>query len=127
MNNKINIQTVMERVKAEHMRSPYRQGIQIQAVEMLQELSEKGFPNEYSSVKELKEALLNGAKDFKEWTYSGFGLIYDTDIAARFCGPKELKRVQNGLRDPHKGSTWIDMYAQAVNEAYKLIKKNCKS
>ena len=125
MNNKINIQEVLERIKAERMKTPYREGVQTQAIEMLQELTDNGYPNEFDNIEELTEALLNGACDFNEWALAGFGLIYDADIAIRFCGPKELKRTEYGLRSPHKNGTWIEVYAQAVNEAYKLIKENC--
>lgn len=124
-NNKINIQDVLERINESRARSAYSKGVKIQAIEMLEELTENGYPSEYASIEELTKALLNGADDFNQWAFGGCGLIYNTDIAARFCGPKELERTQNGLRDPNRYSTWIDVYAQAVNQAYMLIIENC--
>ena len=44
----------------------------------------------------LKEKLLNGACDWEEYSYGGYSLIYDGDIAETLCAPSELKRCDYG-------------------------------
>ena len=61
--------------------------------------------------------LLNGARDWREYSYGGCALIYDGDIAARVCTPSELRRTHGGQRDPNPRETWLDVQARALCQA----------
>ena len=67
--------------------------------------------------------LLNGAKNWKEYSWGGCALIYDEDIARALCSPSELKATKNGQRRPNKSEEWLDTQARALYQAEQLIKK----
>lgn len=66
---------------------------------------------------ELKKYLLNGAENWKQYSWGGCGLIYDTDIARRYCTPSELKKTRDGERNPNGREQWLDVQARALNQA----------
>lgn len=69
-----------------------------------------------------KQVLLNGAKDWKEYSYGGCALVYDEDIAKALCTPSELKKTKYGVYRPNKLESWLDVQARALYQAYKDIK-----
>lgn len=69
----------------------------------------------------LKAALLNGARDWSQYSYGGCALIYDADIAERVCCPSELKKTRNGERNPNSRETWLDVQARALFQACSRI------
>ena len=70
-----------------------------------------------------KENLLNGARDWSEYSYGGCGLVYDADIAEALCTPSELKRTDNGRLQPNSSETWLDVQARALGQAYSMINR----
>ena len=72
------------------------------------------------------EALMNGARDWKEYSYGGCALIYDCDIAERFCTPSELKRKRGGELQPNIHETWLDVQARACHQAARLIMRKAR-
>lgn len=70
--------------------------------------------------------MLNGAKDWKEFSYGGSSLIYDWEIAERLCTKTELKRTKGGERPPNKREQWLDVQARALNQACILILQEVK-
>jgi hypothetical protein len=71
----------------------------------------------------LKKTLLNGAMNWKEWAYSGNGLVYNQDIAELLCNATELKMAQKHdyYSCTTNGETMLDIYARACYQAYMLI------
>ena len=65
--------------------------------------------------------LLNGAKDWKQYSYGGCALISDGDICHRLCTPSEIKKTHNGERHPNKQENWLDVQARALYQAARLI------
>ena len=53
------------------------------------------------NVGKLEKLLLNGAEDWKQFSYGGCAYIYDHYIAKALCNPSELKRTKEGTRPPH--------------------------
>ena len=96
-------------------RSAWERGVKAYALEMLEELDEQ-LDSTCSP-----EKLLNGAKDWSEYSYGGNTLIYDADIAERLCSPSELKRTKNGENPPNKSEQWLDVQARALRQAARLI------
>ena len=75
---------------------------------------------------EIESVLLNGASDWKQYSYGGCALIYDGGIAETLCSPSELKRVtrkDGTLRDKaNMRETWLDVQARALYQDCRLIK-----
>lgn len=74
------------------------------------------------NVVELEKLLLNGAEDWKQFSYGGCAYIYDHDIAKALCNPSELKRTKEGTRPPHWSENWLDVQARALYQACELVK-----
>lgn len=79
-----------------------------------------------TNTSELKEAILNGAKDFREYSYVGLSLIYDYTIAKRCCTPSEFRKTKEGSRNPNSRENWLDVQARALNQAYNRIENAYK-
>ena len=68
--------------------------------------------------------LLNGARDWKEYSLGGSSYVYDGDIAKTLCSPSELKKVrykEGGFRKPNRDEEWLDVQARALSQASRLI------
>ena len=108
-------------------RSAWKKGVTVYALELLDDLEEQidgGYLTEeiFDSPKLLDKAMLNGAKDWNQYSWGGCSLIYDRDIAERLCTPSELKRTKNGERRPNSGEEWLDVQARALNQAARKIR-----
>ena len=108
-------------------RSAWKKGVTIYALEILDNLEEQingGYLTEeiFESPKLLDKAMLNGAKDWNQYSWGGCSLIYDGDIAERLCSPSELKKTRNGERKPNSGEEWLDVQARALSQAVRKIK-----
>lgn len=69
---------------------------------------------------ELKKYLLNGAANWEQYSLGGCGLIYDNDIARRYCTPSELKKTRDGERNPNSREHWLDVQARALKQAARI-------
>ena len=81
--------------------------------------------SDYKSItnfKSLHKELLNGAENWKRFSWDGCALIYDEDIAEILCSPSELKRCKNGKLRPNKQEQWLDVQTRALIQAENLIK-----
>ena len=67
--------------------------------------------------------LLNGAENWKQYSYGGCALIYDKDICHRLCTPSEIKKTKDGERRPNNHENWLDTQARALYQAVRLIIK----
>ena len=102
------------------MRSYWERGVQRFAIEMVEQYGEDAILAAYRDNR-LENLLLNGAKDWKEFSYGGSWYVYDADIAEALCTPSELKRTRNGERNPNSRETWLDVQARALYQAYRCI------
>lgn len=112
-------------------RSAWDKGVSVysyELLEQLQEAAEGGYfkAEQISSGDAIREAMLNGASDWNQYSWGGSALIYDGDIAERLCNPSELKKTRNGERRPNSREEWLDVQAralfQAANRAVKAIR-----
>lgn len=99
--------------------------------EYAKELKE-GFRENYGRQKMTEEKLLNGAKDWKQYSWGGNSLISNEDIAERLSNPSELKRARgkSGYVGSwaNKDEQWLDTQARALYQAsYKLLNNEKKS
>lgn len=103
--------------------SAWQKGVNEYAAEL-----KRGFKENYPGQKMTEEKLLNGARDWKEYSYGGNSLIYNQDIAKRLSNPSELKRTKGGLNRPNKNEEWIDTQTRALFQASrKLLEQERKS
>ena len=96
--------------------SAWKRGVRAYALEMIE--SAEG---ELATVADLKKELLNGAANWREYSYGGCALIYDGDIAERLCAPGEYRKTRQGERAPNSRETWLDVQARALGQAATLI------
>ena len=127
----MNIEKLRESIAAEKQRSAWDKGVTQYALELVDELAEQiggGYvdPAELAKPRILRAALLNGAKDWSQYSWGGCSLIYDPDIASRLCCPSELKKTRNGEHRPNIREEWLDVQAralyQAANRVYRYLK-----
>ena len=100
-------------------RSAWGRGVQAYALDLLENLAE-------DNLEPIRENLLNGARDWRQYSEGGCALVYDADIAERLCSPSELKRTRGGERQPNGRELWLDCQARALNQAARLIAKHGK-
>lgn len=100
-------------------RSAWDKGVTVYALELIEEAQAAGYDE--LTREDCKSVLLNGARDWSQYSYGGCSLIYDPDIAKRLCTPSELKRTRDGERRPNSREEWLDTQARALFQAYKRI------
>lgn len=98
-------------------RSAWSRGVKAYAVDLIDGL--EGRPV-------TKENLLNGADNWREYSYGGSAFIYDSDIAEALCNPTELKKTKNGDLQPNGNESWLDVQARALYQACNLILRSVK-
>lgn len=118
------VQAIREKIEAGKTRSAWDRGVKLYALDLLDEYAEAKSWNGRDAIngKELREWLLNGARDWSEYSYGGSALIYDGDIAERLCNPSELKKTKGGERNPNSRETWLYVQARALFQACRIIK-----
>jgi len=104
---------ITARIQATSPRSAWSRGVKLYALELLESLE-----SDYTAA-----ALLNGAENWKAFSYGGSALIYDADIAERLSSPSELKLKKGGDLPPSSRESWLDCQSRALNQASHLIAK----
>lgn len=110
-------------LEARKDRSAWDRGVNVYALELVENLEESAAYNKRDpeSQAELREWLLNGARDWNQYSWGGSALIYDCDIAERLCTPSELKKTRNGERRPNAREEWLDTQARALYQASNRV------
>lgn len=80
------------------------------------------------NIKILEKLLLNGAKNWHEYSNGGScaAYIYNWDIAAALCTPSEYRKTKGGEKEPNARETWLDVQARALFQAEILIKSTIR-
>ncbi len=112
------IETIRTQIENTTPRSAWARGVKAYAIDLLSELPGEIVPISRAS---LREDLLNGARDWSQYSWGGCALVYDEDIALRLCTPSELKKARNGERRPNSQEEWLDTQARALHQAFNLI------
>ena len=111
------IQQLREAIENEPARNAWPKGVKLYALELIEQLPDaQEFCGSPADVK----TLLNGADDWKEYSYGGCSLIYNEDIAERLCSLKE------GQNPPNARESWLDVQAHALYQAAALIVRLAK-
>lgn len=117
----MNLQTTLENLEVVKCRSAWSKGVKEYAFMLLDNISSDDDYKEIKNFISLHDALLNGAKDWRMFSYGGNALIYDVHIAKTLCNPSELKRCKGGSLPPNKQEQWMDVQARALFQAERLI------
>lgn len=120
------VEHIRETIENKPARSAWDNGVKVYALELLENLEEGingGYidPEDLESPALLKKALLNGAADWSQYSWSGCSLCYDCQIAKRLCTSSELKRKRGGDLQPNSRETWLDVQARALYQAARWI------
>ena len=104
--------------------SAYKRGIKKYTDELLDNLEEmariyKRLPKDEN---ELESWLLKGARNWGDYSWRGYSLIYNGDIAERLCTPSEFRKKDGGRLKPSRYETWFSEQAKALNYACLRIK-----
>ena len=118
----MNKEATLENLKAVKYRSAWSKGVKEYAYLLLDNIFSYSDYKAINDCKSLHEVLLNGAKDWHQFSWGGYALIYDEDIAKTLCSPSELKKCKNGMLRPNKQEQWLDVQARALFQAENLIK-----
>lgn len=98
--------------------SKWNDGVQLYADELQEFLNE-------NKLKATKENMLNGARDWNDYSYGGSSLIYDYDIAERLATPSEIKSRtrKNGSFNSMANAreTWLEVQARALYQASNRV------
>lgn len=114
---------LLKNIESKIARSAWQQGVNLYAYELVESLD---IPEEnICTLKE--ETLLNGSKDWIDYSYGGCALIYDSDIAERLCTKSELAKKKNGDNPPNKQENWLDVQARALLQAKNIVLQLAKS
>lgn len=120
-----NFNAMIETLENKKIRSAWVRGVKAYAVDMLSKLYTNiadGWYTEPTNRKELEKTLLNGAKDWKQYSYGGCALCYDGQIVETLCTESEKKRYYAGkLNKPNSNETWIDCQARALYQAFLMV------
>ena len=116
---KITIAEAQKRLSERRDRSAWDKGVTSYAFDLLDNLNDAITDNnrDPESRTEAKEWMLNGARDWEQFSYDGCALVYDAHIAKRLCTPSELKKTRNGERRPNAHENWLDCQARALFQA----------
>ena len=126
-----NVSEVISAINNTCPRSAWDRGVKVYALELLEDLAENvrlGYaPEDVLYTGLLREWLLNGAKNWKQFSWGGSSLIYNGDIAARLCTPSELVKTRNGERRPNSREEWLDTQARALFQACNRVSRLYRS
>ena len=73
------------------------------------------------------KTLLNGARDWIDYSLIGNGLVYNCMIARALCTPCEFQKSNNGTIPPNRRKTWGEVEATALIQAFSIIQLALKT
>lgn len=119
------IAEIRQEIESKKTRSAWDKGVKEYALELLEDMeSERNAAKETDMTvypATLEAELLNGAMNWKQFSWGGCALIYDAAIAERLCSPSEYKRSREGERRPNSREEWLDVQAMALSQAANMI------
>lgn len=115
--------SIRETLKTRKDRSAWHRGVTAYALELVDTLAERAAHEgrDPQTRSECRAWMLNGARDWAEYSWGGCSLIYDGEIAERLCSPSELRKTRNGERRPNSREEWLDTQARALYQACDRI------
>jgi hypothetical protein len=114
---------ITEALNARKDRSAWGRGVNEYALELAEELRERIEREGCGpcNLRELERWLLDGASDWHEYSRGGCSMIYNSSIAERLCTASELRKTDNGRKDPNPREQWLDVQARALYQASRRV------
>lgn len=110
--------------RATTAKSAWARGVAKYALDLLDEMKERGIDEIDPRAADLERDCLNGAKDWKQYSEGGCSLICDFEIVDRIATDSEKRKYKAGRLDrPNAAETWLDCQARALSQAFRLIKE----
>lgn len=101
--------------------SAWQKGVNDYAADLKEQFKEN-YPR---GTKMTEEKLLNGAKDWKEYSWGGGSLIFNNDISERLSSPsmhkKHLGKIGQAGSWANKDEQWLDVQARALSQAARKL------
>lgn len=107
---------ISNRIKSYRYRSAWARGVCMYALDLAKE-----FDFDAIGAKPLRDIMLNGSRDWREYSYGAQSLIFDWEIAARLSPPSVLKLKDYGRLPPNSKENWLDVQARALEQACGLV------
>lgn len=107
---------IYDRIASYRYRSAWGRGVCMYALDLTNE-----FDFDAIGSKSIRDIMLGGASNWREYSYCCKSLIYDWEIAARLLTPSALKRKEYGRLPPNSKETWYDVQARALEQACGLV------
>ena len=119
----MNKEATLKNLEAVKCRSAWSKGVKEYAYMLLDNIFNNSDYKSITTIKSLHKALLKSAPNWKRFSWGGYALICNEDIAKKLCSPSELKKYKNGMLRPNKQEQWLDVQAKALFQAEILIKE----
>ena len=127
----VTIGQLLTAIKRYKPRSAWDNGVKLSAIDII-EYTKPDPRYQIDNINQFEKILLDGNRNWKEYSENGLPLFFDNVISRRFCTPSELKRVQKKtknvwgeweLRNPNSHEDWTALQARANYQAFELIKR----
>lgn len=119
----MNKEETLKNLEAVKCRSAWSKGVKEYAYMLLKDIFSYSDYKAITNFKALHKELLDGAKNWKQFSFICCDLFLNEDIAKTLCSPSELKKCKNGMLRPNKKETWLDVQTRALIQAEILIKE----
>lgn len=120
------IRDILNEIDDAPKRSAWTSGVHSYAVDILSRYIDDRGLNIWDEAAQIgkitEEDLLNGAKDWCQYSRDGHSFIYNKDICHRCCSWENWKRLQDGKLPPNDHEDWLDFQARALQAAQIVIK-----
>ena len=117
----MNKEATLENLEAVKCRSAWNKGVKEYAYLLLDNIFSYSDYKSITDFKSLHEELVDGKKNWHQFSWEGCALAYDADIAKTLYSPSELKKCKNGMLRPNKKEQWLDVQERALFQAERLI------
>ena len=121
------IRCLIEKAPQRKNVSAWKKGVKNYAIALIDKL-----PDDYcmifgnqeeleKHIKIFKKLLLNGAENWRRYSYGGRAYISNNAIAINLCTLSEYINSKRGKRRPNRRENWLDVQARALFQAELLI------
>lgn len=120
-------------IRATRARSAWAQGVRCYAVWLLceylvnavepryHEWLQKNDDSEFTAPEMTEKLLLDGAKDWKQYSKGGKAYVSNFSICKTLATPSVQSRKKDGELPPNSRESWLDVQARALAQAAELL------
>ena len=121
--NTITTAAIIAKINASNLgRSYYAKAVKEDALDLVDNIDEALEYGDIESIpedgRELRALLLNGASDWKQYSWGGCALVYNYDIKEHYLTLSERERYTG---DTVRGSHLLDIQANALSQACDIV------